>query len=477
MQSNHFITLLGTAGWRAPVTNVAVFGDSISNQNFGTGTYEGHGYLVATNALMGWPMSLVANGGVSGNTTTQMLARLGAFLDANPTVGTLFILGGTNDPGNSIVAATTISNLDAMYALCRQKRVRPIGLTILPRSDQGTGGLLTFIQTVNTAILANTRLFAVIDSFTAMADPGNSSLPYANSTLDSAPAVHPSIGGAVRIARDAAVSVLTPIMGTNSAGTSDNLDYREYASNPMVLGDNASGTNGWTLGTGTSGTGPNGWSGRRRSTGTGTASKSGSAAQMVGAFTANWDGAGYCFGGDDVLALGRYDLAWAATTAYAIGVRRRPTTPNGYHYRVITGGTSAGSEPTWPTTEGTTFTDGTVTWLCQRMPQTGDTFIATVDLAFSGVTSGKWIAPVLRVDVLDTTSTGVANVISNNVDLASSADFGLDYAPPSMRLVTPVLTMPSTTLRYLRATILTYGQASGGITMQVLRGSIRRLSP
>lgn len=57
--------------------------------------------------------------------------------------------------------------------------------------------------------------------------------------------------------------------------------------------------------------------------------------------------------------------AWAATTAYTLGVYKIPTVANGFYYKVTTAGTTAGSEPTWPTTAGTTVVDGTVTWTCQ----------------------------------------------------------------------------------------------------------------
>lgn len=56
--------------------------------------------------------------------------------------------------------------------------------------------------------------------------------------------------------------------------------------------------------------------------------------------------------------------AWAGTTAYAAGYNVRPTTANGFKYICTTAGTSSGAEPTWPTTYGSTVTDGTVTWTC-----------------------------------------------------------------------------------------------------------------
>lgn len=72
--------------------------------------------------------------------------------------------------------------------------------------------------------------------------------------------------------------------------------------------------------------------------------------------------------------------AWAATTAYALGDAARPTTRNGYVYEVTTAGTSAGAEPTWPTTPGNTVVDGTVTWTCR----------ANYNLAQGSITGGDF---------------------------------------------------------------------------------------
>lgn len=63
--------------------------------------------------------------------------------------------------------------------------------------------------------------------------------------------------------------------------------------------------------------------------------------------------------------------AWAEATAYALNTFRRPTTANGFRYKVTAvagSGTSAGSEPTWPTTIGATVVDNAganqLTWTC-----------------------------------------------------------------------------------------------------------------
>lgn len=56
--------------------------------------------------------------------------------------------------------------------------------------------------------------------------------------------------------------------------------------------------------------------------------------------------------------------AWTSGTSYEVGDLVKPTTPNGHIYECISAGTSDSSEPTWPTTDGNTVTDNTVTWEC-----------------------------------------------------------------------------------------------------------------
>lgn len=82
-------------------------------------------------------------------------------------------------------------------------------------------------------------------------------------------------------------------------------------------------------------------------------------------------GGGYSTGGQTVTSCTRtltvansWGTAWAGTTAYSVDWIVRPTTGNGFVYRVAVAGTSGGSEPTWPTTIGQTVTDSGVTWEC-----------------------------------------------------------------------------------------------------------------
>ena len=55
---------------------------------------------------------------------------------------------------------------------------------------------------------------------------------------------------------------------------------------------------------------------------------------------------------------------WASTTVIPyIGITK-PSVGNSRYYTTTGGGTTGGSEPTWPTTPGDTVVDGTVTWTC-----------------------------------------------------------------------------------------------------------------
>lgn len=79
---------------------------------------------------------------------------------------------------------------------------------------------------------------------------------------------------------------------------------------------------------------------------------------------------------------------FTASQALTVGDRRRPTTPNGYIYKVTIAGTT-GTEPTWPTTIGNTAVSGTVTFQCEKKEHAiSEVKLAATQLGLDSATGG-----------------------------------------------------------------------------------------
>jgi hypothetical protein len=110
-------------------------------------TYEANGYLTSARFLSRQRFDFDAsrdNGGVGGDTTTMILARLPALLAAND-ASVIAILGETNDRGSAaMTAAQTIANWDAMEALVLGAGRTLLWLAEMPRGDTvNTGNRLS----------------------------------------------------------------------------------------------------------------------------------------------------------------------------------------------------------------------------------------------------------------------------------------------------------------------------------------------
>jgi hypothetical protein len=124
---------------------------------------------------------------------------------------------------------------------------------------------------------------------------------------------------------------------------------------------------------------------------------------------------------------------WAGTTAKIAGNYVVPTVWNGYKYRCTVGGTTGGTQPTWPTTVGNTVVDGTVTWICEKAHATTEVKLAATQggLAAGGqtlslgttVSSGTVNAKPVWIRVSDTT-----DVVSLFTELQLSLNTVNEYA-------------------------------------------------
>jgi lysophospholipase L1-like esterase len=132
--------------------NIAFLGDSRTFQSTSITSTE---YSKLAQGFIGWlqfltrqrfEFALTDNYGVSGDTTTQMLARCSGMLSAT-TAGTIIVFGGTNDRSGSFSYATTISNLAAIRDLCLAAGRRVIFVAELPKGDStNTSARLTGSQ-------------------------------------------------------------------------------------------------------------------------------------------------------------------------------------------------------------------------------------------------------------------------------------------------------------------------------------------
>lgn len=78
---------------------------------------------------------------------------------------------------------------------------------------------------------------------------------------------------------------------------------------------------------------------------------------------------------DSFAGLSPTATQWAGTTVYGVNSNVYPTAQNGHYYTAtaVSGtGTSSGTQPTWPTTEGATVIDNAganqITWTCHAVP-------------------------------------------------------------------------------------------------------------
>lgn len=476
-----------------------IFGDSITAacaSGLGGATpHQKVSYFCSANAMASQRLSLIANAGIGGNTTTQMLARLESdVLSLSPNY--VVECGGVNDsgealsPGDASTAGTSIYNLNSMY-----RQILATGAFIFICAVPPTDAIATnnaFRNSIS-SINAFKKTFArenpncvYVDVGYPLIDPATNA-PRTGYNLDG---VHPTPRGAMVMAMPLAKAIIENVPLSDDVLQSG-YEFTNYAPNPYLAGDNADTVAGFALATGVTGTGPSMTKMRTRGTVTAVCSKVASVAdsmgfdyadstlfQMVLTTGGTYSGVGFSFGGDDIAGYQRYDQTWGAQAALSIGDRKNPTTPNGYNYRVITAGTTGAEEPTWPTTEGFTIADGTVVYLCQKKPAEGDQFYAEAEIWLSGL-SVAGMNPMLSIQCYNKTNTVVASSSDGFADLSGDGGKYSLVAPNYIRLRTPVMTLPSfgaSDIRYLLGGLSIYGDDSGTeITMKVGRCAIMRV--
>lgn len=201
----------------APKPLTAVFlGDSQTNQGGTSTSYTNRGWWVWMNAMLGHPFKVLKNAGVSGDTLTQMLARIQTdVLSYSP--GWVFLFGGKNDISGSASLATLqtryIAILDALLASPSNPKVVVV---TDPPNNANTAAMNIVRDQFNAWIreLPRTRaqVVAVIDANSALTDPASNQY-LTGTNFDP---THPNADGAFLIGQIAANTLKNIVPVTNS---------------------------------------------------------------------------------------------------------------------------------------------------------------------------------------------------------------------------------------------------------------------
>ncbi|SKC17273.1 SGNH/GDSL hydrolase family protein [Dyadobacter psychrophilus] len=164
-------------------SRIVIFGDSLIAQTTGSAiNYTAfQSTALATYALLRINNSLFlpvnGNKGISGNTTTQMLARLGAAVALNPAL--VIMDGGTNDAAGGASAATIISNLTYIHNAFKAIGAYVVIITIPPRfapaalspaAEIVRNTVNTFIKTLTSETTKAVNLDLVVNNAAFYAD-------------------------------------------------------------------------------------------------------------------------------------------------------------------------------------------------------------------------------------------------------------------------------------------------------------------
>lgn len=136
-------------------------------------------------------IQIVANAGVSGDNTTQMLARIQAdVISKAPQV--CAIGGGTNDISQGVTLATFKSNIASIVAALRSANIAPVLTTITPNAVSAARTASTALWNQWIRRYAAEQQIPLIDFYAMMADPTNGQF---KSGFNSGDNIHPGAEG------------------------------------------------------------------------------------------------------------------------------------------------------------------------------------------------------------------------------------------------------------------------------------------
>lgn len=412
------IALQSASDW-AVRSKIVALGDSWTARYRNiTGHSRGSSYLHWAKSLLDDVDVDFVDAGVAGNTTAQMLARFDADVAPHNPVAVV-IFGGINDGATGVPAATTIANIDAIVQRTLSIGALPILITVpVVTSYAATAQNVANRLSVNAAIRSYSgKSCIVIDAYSALLMPSMSVMP---GTVVTGALVsdnlHPSVLGAYLIGSRLADALNRVFARTRNIRV-PTAAGANLLINGDLSGDNAGGTDQFTLGTGFTGTGPGRWGVSR--TGSGIQAACSKQKQdgndFVGRFRVAMSAAGAAF--DRVLIQQALSFRlWSANGATSANrIFYVPATGMLYQPIVVGNLGATDQTATWPTTPGATFTDGAATLICVGQINVGGTIKYSGEWILNSLTAGQ-CAPYLRLDMRNTAGVNVLDHYAGYID-------------------------------------------------------------
>jgi len=243
---------------RAVPNSIVLLGDSITFNGGRTGAaptqYTATGFWSWGQFLLGHIFTMLANLGVTGETSTQIAARVMSVINYQP--GWVHILAGTNDMNKAAIsAAQTIANLDYMLGVCEGAGIRVLLGTLPPNSTGITAAEQTKMRQVNSWIRTQSRTrrnVVVIDYYAALTtSAGNAWTSGGAFLLTTNDGVHPGTRGAYLMGKALAAAVRSAGVAGIPDLISDDIDATNcllYAQ--MSAGGTSAIPTGWIQGSG-----------------------------------------------------------------------------------------------------------------------------------------------------------------------------------------------------------------------------------
>lgn len=487
-----------TFGKPVRANTIVLIGDSITEQNLSVGGYYSGGSFVNANILMNQKFNILKIAGVGGETIEQIASRITTdVIRYKPQF--CFVFAGTNNVNDT--AKQIIDKLrNLLWKPILDEGITLITATIMPRNTDSLDRKSVY-KRVNEAIrneaLVTNNMICV--DFEKVVTDYSSDLWRVGYSNDG---VHPNTIGAMAMAREIKKMLNDIPMNVSSGYSGSRVDPSSFSPNPMALGNNAGGTNGFVLGTGATGTGSYSW----KVSGTATTSVvcTGDQARIDGSATGGKAlKLDITYGANnDVVTISPFaggadlylDDVWASSKFVKFGGFIKPTTGrNGYLYKCInpTGGQTGTTQPIWPTTLGATVTDGSATWICVPDMVSGGIYQAEAELYFANISSGAIIYPQLEVTTWDSSYVRINNYgINGDVEtlqdsssvfvpkLVTQGTAGSDYFPLNelITVKSPLTKIGNGVVSHIRFQLTITGQNGNTVTAYVQKIHLRKVN-